>query len=390
MGIILSRGENDIVITEGRELFAYFFRPESLAHQHLAEHDAILRLYGRIREEMYRREEIRSFRVSEGSFRVFVPFVPKGEVIGAVYVKNTPDFSFITREILANYDETALIFAALIMFGLLSVFYISSYLVKERDEVQTLLFQEREAHLAEQIEQEKESLFTKRIYHTHHKAEKVMGFIKEDLRGMTDANIEVVKERVVKYANFISRVIYDMKWYEPPVHAIRNPIFRTDLNAVITFIVEHIFQRIASNRQATDFRLELDPSLPVVSVNEFVVWEIIEPLVQNSLDHGGEENLLVRIRTACDNGAGKGCRLEIADNGRGIPEGLLEPNAQGIQRLFLENISSKTNSRNAGYGCYLAYEIARRCGWRLEAGRSDLGGSRFTLYLSETTGESRA
>ena len=33
-----------------------------------------------------------------------------------------------------------------------------------------------------QINYEKELLFTKRIYHTHHKAEKVMGFIKEDLR----------------------------------------------------------------------------------------------------------------------------------------------------------------------------------------------------------------
>ena len=31
------------------------------------------------------------------------------------------------------------------------------------------------------IAQKKEHLFTKRIYHTHHKAEKVMGFINEDL-----------------------------------------------------------------------------------------------------------------------------------------------------------------------------------------------------------------
>ena len=36
--------------------------------------------------------------------------------------------------------------------------------------------------LTKQITYEKELIFTKRIYHTHHKAEKIMGFIKEDLR----------------------------------------------------------------------------------------------------------------------------------------------------------------------------------------------------------------
>ena len=38
--------------------------------------------------------------------------------------------------------------------------------------------------MKKQIRLEKESLFTRRIYHTHHKAEKIMGFIKEDVRRM--------------------------------------------------------------------------------------------------------------------------------------------------------------------------------------------------------------
>ena len=50
-----------------------------------------------------------------------------------------------------------------------------------------------------------------------------------------------LRNRVSKYSNFISRVIYDMKWYDPPLQTIRNPIFRTDLNEVIQFIVETYF-----------------------------------------------------------------------------------------------------------------------------------------------------
>lgn len=109
------------------------------------------------------------------------------------------------------------------------MYYISSYTVKERDEAKTLFYEEREEHLKDQIDHNKEAMFTKRIYHTHHKAEKVMGFIKEDLRHLTTENISSSKDKLNKYANFISRVIYDMKWYDPPIHTIRNPIFQRTL-----------------------------------------------------------------------------------------------------------------------------------------------------------------
>ncbi len=97
-------------------------------------------------------------------------------------MKNKPNFDFITNEILSSYDEVALIYASLIILGLLAMYYISSFTVKERDEARQLFYEEHEQHLKDTIDHEKESMFTKRIYHTHHKAEKVMGFIKEDLR----------------------------------------------------------------------------------------------------------------------------------------------------------------------------------------------------------------
>src|SRR3989337_3916178 len=210
---------------------------------------------------------------------VMISFVLRGEYIGAVYMKNTPDFSFITNEIITNFDETSIIYLSLILLGLIAMYFISSYTVKERDETQNMLWEEHETNIKKQITYEKELIFTKRIYHTHHKAEKIMGFIKEDLRMLSPENINEVKYRVSKYSNFISRVIYDMKWYDPPIQTIRNQMFRTNLNEVIKFIVDNIFMRISSKQSAYEIRMEPDPKLPLVSVNEFFVWEIIEPQI---------------------------------------------------------------------------------------------------------------
>ena len=311
-----------------------------------------------------------------------MPFVPRGEFVGAVYMKNTPNFGFLTSEIISNYDETSLIYSSLILLGLLAMYYISSYTVRERDDTQRLLYEESEKRFKEKIIHEKEALFTRRIYHTHHKAEKVMGFIKEDLRQLSAKNIEAVKYRVARYSNFISRVIYDMKWFDPPVQTVRSQVFNTDLNEVIKFIVENIFLRISSSDETYMFSLELDEFLPKVHINEFVAWEIIEPLIQNSIDHGGKDKIIIRVKTEFDE-VQKLSRIIISDDGVGIRKDMLEENDEGVKKIFLENLTTKKKEEeNSGYGCYIAYEIATaRCGWKLDAENLSGGGCRFIVTI---------
>jgi hypothetical protein len=382
--VMVSDGENIRVIDDGSELYSYFFdnytsQPTGLNIN--PKYSYAVELYRNLRSKIEASEQIYSIREGEEIFHVFVPFVPKGEFVGAVYVKNTPDFAFISKEIMNSYDETALLFSALILLGLLAMFYISSYTVKERNETQQQLFKEREKYLTEKINHQKETLFTKRIYHTHHKAEKIMGFIKEDLRQMNGGDVETVKYRVTKYANFISRVIYDMKWYDPPIQTIRNPLFRTNLNEVIRFLVENLFLRVSQKSNFIKFELNLDESLPPVPINEFVVWEIMEPLLQNSIDHSGTDSVLIKIHTLCD-AASHEIQINISDNGPGIRHDLLMRNKQGVKRIFMENISTKQNGHNSGYGCYLAYEIAReRCGWQIDAINQPAGGTIFTIII---------
>ena len=380
--ILVSRGKNIYAIDDGRVLYSFLVEDSTFLPQNSTKHINAIKMYQEFQDEIRSEEQVKTILADKQTFHSFVPFVLRGEYIGAVYMKNTPDFSFITNQIISGYDETSVIYLSLILLGLLAMYFISSYTVKERDDAQKQLFEEHEINLKKQFNYEKELVFTKRIYHTHHKAEKVMGFIKEDLHRLAPENISDVKYRVNKYANFISRVIYDMKWFEPPVQTIRSQIFNTDLNEVLRFIVRNIFLRISSSSNSFKINLDLDEKLPKVSINEFVVWEIMEPIIQNSIDHSGENNLVISIKTQFDEQQKKSFII-VDDNGKGISKELLEVDKEGIKKLFRENITTKQFTvPNAGYGCYIAYEISKRCGWDIDVENLQERGCRFSVIIS--------
>jgi sensor histidine kinase regulating citrate/malate metabolism len=61
---------------------------------------------------------------------------------------------------------------------------------------------------------------------------------------------------------------------------------------------------------------------------------------------------------------------------------MLEKNAQGLRKIFEENISTKSVAmRNTGYGCYLAYQFCLRCGWKLDAENLPEGGCAFIITI---------
>lgn len=380
MCVILPYNEKYVAMDLGQTLYSYFYNNQvSDTVINPQYRDAVVR-YAGLHNQLIKSELITSLQEEQNVFHVYIPLVPYGEYMGAVYLKIRPDVSFISHQILSSFNKTVLVFSSFILIGLLGMFYISTYTIIERDEARELLYREREEHLQEHIAQQKEHLFTKRIYHTHHKAEKVMGFINEDLDNANESNVKEIKYRVSKYANFISRVIYDMKWYNPPLQTIRNPLFRTNLNEVLKFIINNIFLRISYPVKSIKFNFNLDQNLPAVSVNEFVVWEILEPLIQNSIDHSDKETVIITISTKY-NEADRTSVLTIEDNGMGIRADLLERNETGVKRLFLENISTKEEDKNCGYGCYLAYEISKRCDWEIDAENKEHGGCKITLSI---------
>ncbi|GJQ63170.1 MAG: hypothetical protein SCALA702_22230 [Melioribacteraceae bacterium] len=381
--LIISKSDHELVIDDGEELFNYLVSNTGSKSNNLQSHGNALNFYLEHENSMRVNEEIFSLLSKEdNAFHILVPFVPHGEYLGAFFMKNHPDFTIITKEIIVSYDEATVIYSSFILLGLLAMYYISSYTVRERDEAQRLLFEEHEENIKKQVRHEKESLFTKRIYHTHHKAEKVMGFIKEDLRELNENNIEEIKERVKKYSNFISRVIYDMKWYDPPMSTIRGDLFRTDINSVIKFLINNLFLRITTSTELFKFELNFDSATPPVRVNEFVIWEVIEPLIQNSIDHSGNKNVKVTINTKYFE-TEHYTLLEIIDDGPGIDASLLEADEKGVKKLFREDISTKNlKNKNSGYGCYIAYNIAvSKCGWKLDVENNPDKGCKYSIII---------
>jgi signal transduction histidine kinase len=378
--ILIDRGQDIVAVDDGHVLYDFLFRMVEPPAGASTLHTDAIRLYRSVHDRVQNEEQIVTVLEGHQTFHVLVPLVPRGDKIGVVYMKTTPEFSFISTSILGNFTQTSAVFLGLMLVGLLAMFYISSYSLRQRDLAQQELFTEQERQISERVHFQKEALFAKRIYHTHHKAEKVMGFIKEDLHQLEVSNIDETKYRMSKYANFIARVIYDMKWFDPPLQTIRNPLFRTDLNEVIRFIIQNLFLRITHNHASLRFETDLAEALPRVPVNEFVIWEILEPLLQNSIEHGGNENLGVRVTSAWQ-ATPSSIQVTISDSGDGIPAELLQSAPEGVQRIFLENTSTKINGQNSGYGCYIAYEMATRCGWQLQAENIEPKGCRFIITI---------
>ncbi len=379
--LIVEKDDHLYSIDDGLILYNYLYS-SNFHFQNSGTHQTALDKFAGLHKELMAKEEIKTLYGDDGIFSIFVPVVVRGEYIGTMYVKIQPDFSLFTEKVIASYNESSIIYISLILLGLVAMYFVSSYTLRERDEVQNQLLQQHEANIIKEINYEKELLFTKRIYHTHHKAEKIMGFIKEDLRSLSPENMAEINFRVTKYSNFISRVIYDMKWYDPPLQTIRNQIFQTDLNEVLRFLADNIFLRISSATNAFKINLVLDETLPKVAYNEFVVWEIFEPIIQNCFDHAEVDDLVITITTSQDVEQGTKT-VTIADNGRGLPEELLTLNEDGIKNLFMEGISTKkTEKPNTGYGCYIAYEICKRCDWLIDAENLPDHGCKFTFVIT--------
>jgi len=380
--VLLNRNGRLVRIDNGQSLFSAMYREHEPAGETPVLPGEEGALFRTVAAKLESEEQTQTIVEGGESFHVFVPFVPRGEFVGALYLNSSLDLSSISNAMIANYDETVLTFSSLILFGLLAMYYISSYTLKQRDKALTQLFEEQKQHLADQINHQKEAYFTRRIYHTHHKAEKIMGYIKEDLGNLTASSLGEVKQRVNKYASFIARAIYDMKWYDPPVQSVRGPLFTAQVNDIIRFLVDHVFLRLSRYNASIRFELDLDPSVPAVEVNEFVIWEILEPLIQNGIDHSGTDKVLISLSSSY-HPTGKVTRVVIRDSGKGIPAELLQVAPDGRQMLFVEGVTQGLGDKeHSGYGCFIAYQIATaRCGWTIAAHNHERGGAEIVITI---------
>lgn len=124
----------------------------------------------------------------------------------------------------------------------------------------------------------------------------------------------------------------------------------------------------------TKLLVEMEDGCPAVSADAQLVEEILTNLMRNAREaidpssngSGGT------IRLAAGPAPDGRVRISVEDDGPGIPEDKLE----SIWEPFFT-----TKGLGTGLGLAICRKIAEGHGGSLEAGRSDLGGARFTLTL---------
>lgn len=126
---------------------------------------------------------------------------------------------------------------------------------------------------------------------------------------------------------------------------------------------------------AVKIERDYDPSLPPVSGDADRLVQALWNLLRNALESGAGT---VTLRTRAEHGVLIGeiahrlvLRVEIADDGRGVPENLAE-------RIFLPLVSGR--AEGSGLGLPLAQQIAREHGGALSY-RSRPGHTVFTLMI---------
>ena len=109
--VIVPTDSSLAAIDDGNALFEYMFGGNHYPRIAKGVHSQAISLYQSLSSDFRKSEQIRTIVEGKQTFHVFVPFVPRGEFMGAVYMRNTPDFSFISREVISNYDEISMTFS---------------------------------------------------------------------------------------------------------------------------------------------------------------------------------------------------------------------------------------------------------------------------------------
>jgi two-component system nitrogen regulation sensor histidine kinase GlnL len=161
------------------------------------------------------------------------------------------------------------------------------------------------------------------------------------------------------------------------VDRLMNPAPPRALEAINIHLVLERVRQLADAEAGWAIKLvrDYDPSLPAVAADADRLAQALWNLVRNALESGASQ---VSLRTRAEHGVLIGdsahrlvVRVEIADNGRGVPEDLAE-------RIFLPLVSGR--AEGSGLGLALAQQVAREHGGSLGY-RSRPGHTVFTLLL---------
>lgn len=189
---------------------------------------------------------------------------------------------------------------------------------------------------------------------------------------------ELPNEELAEYTNIIIREADRLRDLVDRLLGPNQQMNSETLN--VHEVLEHVRNLIVAE---TDNRISLirdyDPSLPDIHGDRGQLIQAVLNVVRNALQ--ASENIddcIITLRSRAKRqftiGAQRHrlvCRLDIEDNGRGIPEDML-------QSIFMPMVTGR--AEGTGLGLTIAQSIITRHGGLLECS-SEAGNTRFTIYL---------
>ena len=159
-----------------------------------------------------------------------------------------------------------------------------------------------------------------------------------------------------------------------------NPIEQNAVN--IHDVIDRALRNAAAGYGANHvFKKEYDPSIPDASGDEAGLMQVFQNLIKNACEACESDSGTIRIVTRYNSGVkftGAGnktvslpLQIEIIDNGKGIPAGLIDD-------IFDPFVSSKSNG--TGLGLSLVSKTIAAHGGLIECA-SSARGTKFTLRL---------
>jgi nitrogen fixation/metabolism regulation signal transduction histidine kinase len=145
---------------------------------------------------------------------------------------------------------------------------------------------------------------------------------------------------------------------------------RFDLNQLITEVVD--LYRVQDS--AAEMKLQLNPSLPLISADRIRIRQILNNLATNSLEalEGRVGAQIVFETQLVDDAQKQGLAIVVTDNGPGFQRDL-------IGTVFDPYVTSKP--KGTGLGLAIVKKIVEEHGGRIEADNQRTGGARVRILL---------
>ncbi len=189
---------------------------------------------------------------------------------------------------------------------------------------------------------------------------------------------ELPNEELAEYTRIIIREADRLR---DLVDRLLGPNQRLAIEPVnIHEIIEHVRNLIAAEvNNAATIKRDYDPSLPQLPVDRAQLIQAVLNIMRNALQAASSpEACTILLRTRSQRQFTIGghrhrlvCRVDIIDNGPGIP-------AEIQQAIFVPMVTGRPDG--TGLGLSIAQSIVNRHGGLLECA-SEPGNTRFTLYL---------